>query len=80
MSLIVFSALGVVFVVNADNGKVGQFTALEAIVLSNYFSGLAHNALADLITTGDEQYAEEANDLFDFSDALNDSAVESVFG
>jgi hypothetical protein len=80
MSLIVFTSFGVVFVVNADNGKVAQFTALEAIVLSNYFCGLAHDALADLVTTENPEFTEEANDLFEFSDALNDAAVESVFG
>lgn len=80
MSVIVFSALGFVFVVNVGNGKVAQFTVAEAIVLANYFNSLAGEAMIDLVLTYNEEYLDEANDLVDLADALYQSAVESIFG
>ena len=78
MSLIVFSAVGFVFVVNADNGKVAQFTALEAMTLGGYFSGLAAKAMIDLVLTYNEMYLDEANELIELSEAFTLAALESM--
>lgn len=80
VSVVSFSAFGVVFIVDCNSGEVFQFTAIEALSLSALLSMLASEALVDMILTGNEYRLHEANFLYELEDNLNEFALESAFG